>query len=114
MNKETIRSKLHASMVERAVNKIEAGQNDFPAYPTLGRIAVGLVVGIGEKSDPFYSQVNQAIVEQKPSQIYAIRSETGSGLTDGRTRVRASVAPIKDRTGGEVVLRAVSPRTQTE
>jgi hypothetical protein len=114
MNKETIRSKLHTSMVERAVSKIEAGKNDFPAYPTLGRIAVGLVVGIGEKSDPFYNQVNQAIVESKLSQVYAVRSETGSGLTDGRTRVRANVAPIKDRTDGKVILRAISPRTQTE
>lgn len=114
MNKDTIRSKLHSLMVERAVGKIEAGKDDFPAYPILGRIAVGLVVGLGNESDQFYNQVNQAIVEKKPSQVYAISSDTGSGYSDGRTHVRANVAPIEARTGDNVVIRAISPRTQNE
>lgn len=114
MNKETIRSRLHASMVERALGKIEAGKDDFPAYPIIGRIAVGFVVGLGVKSDNFYNQVNQAIVEEKPSQVYAISSDHGSGYSDGRAHVRANVAPIEARTGDNVVIRAISPRTQTE
>jgi hypothetical protein len=114
MKKEQIVARLHDSMVERATKKIEAGKEDFPAYPwLLGRLAVSLLVGVGEKSDPFYNQVNQAIVEAAPSRVYAIQSDTGSGGTDGRNRVRANLAPIDVRLGEKVQTRAISPRTQT-
>jgi hypothetical protein len=113
MKKEHIVSKLHDSMVERATNKIEAGTEDFPAYPLIGKIAVSCVVGIGEKSDQFYGQVNRAIVEASPSRVYAISSDTGSGYSDGRNHVRANVEPIEARAGEKVQTRAISPRTQT-
>jgi hypothetical protein len=113
MKKEHIVSKLHDSMVERAATKIEAGKEDFPAYPLLGKIAVSFVVGIGEQSDHFYNQVNQAIVEASPSRVYAISSDTGSGHTDGRNHVRANLAPIEAHSGEIVRTRAISPRTQT-
>ena len=114
MKKEQIVSKLQDSMVERASKKVEKGERDFLAYPILGKIAVSLVVGIGNKSDMFYNQVNQAIVENSPSQVYAIRSDTGSGESDGRNRVRANMDVIEPRAGDKVVIRAISPRTQTE
>lgn len=114
MKKEQIISKLHNSMVDRVGNKIESGEVDFPAYPLLGKIAVSLVVGIGDKSDCFYDQVNQEIVTKAPSQVYAISNDFGSGYTDGRNRVRANLAPIDARIGEIVKVRARSPRTQTE
>lgn len=114
MKKEQLVAKLHDSMVDRAAGKIEAGKDDFLAYPLLRKFVVSLVVGIGDKSDDFYNQVNHGIVTKAPSQVYAISSDTGSGYSDGSNRVRANMEPIEVRRGENLAIRATSPRTQTE
>jgi hypothetical protein len=113
MNKETISLRLQELMIKRAAHKIEVGKNDFPAYPMLGKIAVSLVVGIGEASDEFYDAVNRTIVAGYSSQIYAVSRDVGNGYTDGRNRIRADLAPIEVRDGEKLRIRAISPRTQT-
>jgi hypothetical protein len=111
MNKETVTTKLQEALVGRAVRKIEAGTEDFPAYPLIGSFVVGLLVGIGNDSDPFYNKVNQSIVDKVPSQVYAISRDTGSGYTDGRNHIRAGLKPIESHRDDTVVIRA---RTQTK
>lgn len=119
MNKQTFTDKLYDSMLQRASDKIENGERDFRAYPFLGKIAVGLVVGVGNDSDSFYEKLNQAIVATVPAHIYAIRTDRGSGASDGANRIRnlsdggtPAISPSLDEM---VVTRAVSrPRTQSE
>jgi hypothetical protein len=106
-------------MLERAVKKLEQGERDFSAYPLLGKVAVGLVVGLGNDSDPFYNALNRAIVERAPAQIYAIQSDHGNGATDGANRIRnlsnGGTPATNPSLDNKVVLRAVSyPRTQSE
>jgi len=116
MNKESITAKLHDSMLHHVARKIENGHEDFAAYPILGKLAVGLVVGIGEKSDPFYNALNQDIATTFNSRVYALRGNMGSGVTDSANRVRVTpndLGPINLRGYEEVVERATPPRTQT-
>lgn len=117
MNKETVVSKLHDVMLNRVSKKIENGESDFTAYPILGKFAVGLLVGLGEKSNSFYDGVNQDIVAKFDSEVYALRGDMGSGETDSSNRVRTVTDnPSPIRLGGyeKVVIRAASPRTQSE
>jgi hypothetical protein len=115
MNKETVTTKLQEALVGRAVRKIEAGTEDFPAYPLIGSFVVGLLVGIGNDSDSFYNKVNQSIVDKVPSQVYAISRDHSNGFSDGRNRVRANLRPIRPNDmNDKVKIRAYSPRTQTE
>ena len=114
MNKDTIAAKLHESLVNRASKKVERGKTDFYAYPLIGSLAVGLTVGMGKDKDNFFSELDQAIADEVGGQVYAIRSHTDNGLSDGRNRVRASRAPIKGQVDRQVVIRAASPRTQSK
>lgn len=116
MNKESISAKLHDSMLNRVARKIENGHQDFAAYPALGKLAVGLLVGMGEKSDPFYENLNQDIATTFNSHVYALRGDMGSGVTDSANRVRVTpndLGHIKLRGYESVVVRATPPRTQT-
>jgi hypothetical protein len=116
MNKESMTAKLHDAMLNRVARKAENGNQDFLAYPVLGKLAVGLLVGVGEKSDAFYNALNDDIVAKVNGQVYALRGDMGNGETDSANRVRVAqndLGPVNLRGYDKVVLRAVSPRTQT-
>jgi hypothetical protein len=116
MKKESMTAKLHDAMLNRITRKVENGKQDFTAYPMLGKLAVGLLVGVGEKSDPFYNALNQDIVTSVNSQVYARRGNMGSGTTDSANRVRVipnDLGPVKLGGYEQVVIRAASPRTQS-
>lgn len=114
MNKETAVSHYKNLLIARADRKIKAGKEDFYAYPLLGSLALGLVMSDVKDSDAFYNEVNQAIVEKNPSQVYAKSIDTGSGYSHSRNRIRANLKPITLPTDQHVISRATTPRTQTE